>query len=169
MNVLTRRSVIAALLIALIVFPSSSPTQASIAPSLKSFGKISIPSIGVTAPLHLGIGDAPLAKGFGLWPKTALPGSIGNTVIAGHRTSHTRPLFKIDKIALGDAIYFYTSTGVAKYEVTKRQIVKPNDVWITRQTRTSIATFFACHPIYSTKLRYVVTATLVKFTPKKNQ
>ena len=169
MKVLTRRSVIAALLISLIAFPSSSPTQASIAPSLKSFGKISIPSIGVTAPLHLGIGDAPLAKGFGLWPKTALPGNVGNTVIAGHRTSHTRPLFNIDKIALGDAIYFYTSTGTAKYEVTKRQIVKPNDVWITRQTRTSIATIFACHPMYSTKLRYVVTATLVKFTPKKKQ
>ena len=168
MKIFIRRSVIAILLISLIAFPSS-PTQASITPSLKSFGKISIPSIGVTAPLHLGIGDAPLAKGFGLWPKTALPGNVGNTVIAGHRTSHTRPLFKIDKIALGDAIYFYTSTGVAKYEVTKRQIVKPNDVWITRQTRASIATIFACHPVYSTKLRYVVTATLVKFTPKKKQ
>ena len=168
MKIFIRRSVIAILLISLIAFPSS-PTQASITPSLKSFGKISIPSIGVTAPLHLGIGDAPLAKGFGLWPKTALPGNVGNTVIAGHRTSHTRPLFKIDKIALGDAIYFYTSIGVAKYEVTKRQIVKPNDVWITRQTRASIATIFACHPVYSTKLRYVVTATLVKFTPKKKQ
>jgi sortase A len=160
MKVFARRSVIATLLISLIAFPSSSPTQASIAPSLKRFGKISIPSIGVTAPLHLGIGDEPLAKGFGLWPKTALPGNVGNTVVAGHRTSHTRPLFNIDKIALGDAIYFHTSTGTAKYEVTKRQIVKPNDVWITRQTRA---------PIYSTKLRYVVTATLVKFTPKKKQ
>lgn len=169
MKAFTRRFVVATLLISLIAFPTSSATQASIAPSLKSFGKISIPSIGVTAPLHLGIGDAPLAKGFGLWPKTAIPGNVGNAVIAGHRTRHSRPLFKIDKIALGDAIYFYTSTGVAKYEVTKRQIVKPNDVWITRQTRASIATLFACHPIYSTKLRYVVTATLVKFTPKKKQ
>ena len=169
MKVLTRRSVIAALLISLIAFPSSSPTQASIAPSLKSFGKISIPSIGVTAPLHMGIGDAPLSKGFGLWPKTALPGNIGNTVIAGHRTRHIRPLYKIDKIALGDAIYFYMSTGVAKYKVTKRLIVKPNAIWITRQTRTPIATFFACHPINSTKLRYVVIATLVKFTAKKRK
>ena len=115
----------------------------------------------------MGVGKASLAKGFGLWPQTAFPGSQGNTVIAGHRTSHTRPLFNINKIAIGDVIYFYMPTGTAKYKVTKKQIVKPNDVWITRQTRASIATFFACHPLRSTKERYVVTASLMNFAKKK--
>ena len=156
-----------ALFISLFSFFSPQPSQAAVVSQLESFGSISIPSIGVTAPLHVGVGKASLAKGFGLWPKTALPGSPGNTVIAGHRTSHTRPLFNIDKIVIGDFIYFYMPTGTAKYKVTKKQIVKPNDVWITRQTRASIATFFACHPLRSTKERYVVTASLVKFTEQK--
>ena len=167
MKTYLRTAVIAALFASLISFTSSAPTQAAIVPRLESFGSISIPSIGVTAPLHMGVGRASLAKGFGLWPQTALPGSQGNTVIAGHRTSHTRPLFNINKIAIGDVIYFYMPTGIAKYKVTKKQIVKPNDVWITRQTRASIATFFACHPLRSTKERYVVTASLMNFAKKK--
>ena len=167
MKLFLRFAIIGTLFTSLISFYSSAPIQAAVVPRLESFGSISIPSIGVTAPLHVGVGKASLAKGFGLWPKTALPGSPGNTVIAGHRTSHTRPLFNIDKIVIGDFIYFYMPTGTAKYKVTKKQIVKPNDVWITRQTRASIATFFACHPLRSTKERYVVTASLVKFADKK--
>jgi len=167
MKTYLRAAITAALFASLISFSSSAPTQAAVVPRLESLGSISIPSIGVTAPLHVGIGKASLAKGFGLWRNTALPGSSGNTVIAGHRTSHTRPLFNIDKIEIGDFIYFYMPTGTAKYKVTKKQIVKPNDVWITRQTRASIATFFACHPLRSTALRYVVTASLVKFTEQK--
>jgi LPXTG-site transpeptidase (sortase) family protein len=164
-----RLSVVATLLISLFSFSVATQTQASNTSKLQNFGSIYIPSIGVTAPLHVGIDDASLAKGFGLWPNTALPGSRGNTVVGGHRTSHLRPLFYIDKIAIGDIIYFYTPTGTAKYKVTKHQIVKPRDVWIIRQTRASIATFFACHPLRSIKERYVVTASLVKFTPKKKR
>jgi len=167
MKTYLRAAITAALFASFISFSSSAPTQAAVAPRLESLGSISIPSIGVTAPLHVGIGKASLAKGFGLWRNTALPGSSGNTVIAGHRTSHTRPLFNIDKIVIGDFIYFYMPTGTAKYKVIKKQIVKPNDVWITRQTRASIATFFACHPLRSTKERYVVKASLVKFTERK--
>lgn len=157
------------LFISLFSFSSPQPSQAALVSQLESFGSISIPAIGVTAPLHMGIGKASLAKGFGLWPNTALPGNRGNTVIAGHRTSHTHPLLNIDKIALGDIIYFYTPSGTAKYVVMRRQIVKPDDVWITRQTRTATATLFACSPPHSVTNRYVVTASLVKFTAKKKQ
>jgi sortase A len=167
MKTYLRAAVTTALFVSLISFSSSAPTQAAVTPRLESLGSISIPSLGVTAPLHVGIGKASLSKGFGLWRNTALPGSSGNTVVAGHRTSHTRPLFNIDKILIGDFIYFYMPTGTAKYRVTKKQVVKPNDVWITRQTRASIATFFTCHPLHSTKERYVVTATLVKLADKK--
>jgi len=159
------------LFISLFSFSSLQPSHAAVVSQLESFGSISIPAIGVTAPLHMGIGKSSLAKGFGLWPNTALPGNKGNTVIAGHRTSHTHPLLNIDKIALGDIIYFYTPAGTAKYVVMKRQIVKPDDVWITRQTRTATATatLFACSPPHSVTNRYVVTASLVKFTAKKKQ
>ena len=169
MKLFLRFAIIGTLFTSLISFYSSAPIQATVVPRLESFGSISIPAIGVTAPLHMGIGKSSLAKGFGLWPNTALPGNKGNTVIAGHRTSHTHPLLNIDKIALGDIIYFYTPVGTAKYVVMRRQIVKPNDVWITRQTRTATATLFACSPPHSVTNRYVVTASLVKFTAKKKQ
>ncbi|NQW60437.1 sortase, partial [bacterium] len=86
MKTYLRAAITAALFASLISFSSSAPTQAAFVPRLESLGSISIPSIGVTAPLHVGIGKASLAKGFGLWRNTALPGSSGNTVIAGHRT-----------------------------------------------------------------------------------
>jgi sortase A len=164
-----RGTTIGTLFISLVSISTPIPTHASVMPTLKNYGSISIPSIGISAPLHMGIGDTSLAQGFGLWPHTALPGQKGNTVIAGHRTSHTHPLLNIDKIAIGDVIYFYTPMGTAKYQVIREQIVQANDVWITRQTRTATATLFACTPPHSTAQRYVVTASLVKFTAKKRR
>lgn len=140
--------------------PSSKGTGRSIA-------NVSIPAIGVKTPLVHGIGDKALSKGLGLWPGTGRIGQPGNAVIAGHRTSHTRPLYDIDKLKKGDAIIFTTPQGVAEYRVTKTRIVKPNDMWITRPTKGSTITLFACHPPHSIAYRWVVFAKLHSLTPSK--
>ena len=78
-----------------------------------SVANVRIPALGVTSPLLRGIGDNVLAKGLGLWPGTGRIGQPGNAVIAGHRTSHTRPLRDIHKLKKGDSIFFTTPQGVA--------------------------------------------------------
>lgn len=133
----------------------------------RNVASVRIPAIGVKAPLLSGVGDKVLERGLGLWPGTGKIGSPGNAVIAGHRTSFTRPLYDIHKLKKGDSIFFTTTKGVAEYRITKTQIVKPNAMWITRPTRTSTITLFACHPPHSTAYRWVVFAKLHSMKPPK--
>ena len=125
---------------------------------------VNIPAISLQTQLVFGIHDGALSRGLGLWPGTALPGKPGNSVIAGHRTSHGAPMRDIDKLAVGDRI-FVTTTGkravTHEYRITKRQIVRPDAMWITRPTRGATLTIFACHPPHSIAYRYVVFAKLV--------
>jgi sortase A len=106
-----------------------------------------------------------LDKGPGHWPGTALPGRLGNVVVAGHRVSHDRPFYDIDKLKKGDEIVFTIDGGTYVYLVTKLEIVDPDALWIVSQTPTKTATLFACHPKGSTKKRIVAFAD---YAPEKS-
>ena len=129
-----------------------------------TLGILSLPTINVKRPLVVGIGDSSLARGLGLWPGTAIPGDPGNAVIAGHRTSHGAPMRNIDRLKVGDPIFFTTSgrnSRTYEFRITKRQIVKPDAMWITRKSSAATLTIFACHPPHSISYRFVVFAKLV--------
>lgn len=132
--------------------------------AVSTLGVLAFPTINVKQQLRIGIADATLARGLGLMPGTVVPGDNGNAVIAGHRTSHGAPMRNIDRLKIGDPIYF-TTTGrnPQRYEfrVTKRQVVKADAMWITRPTSNPTLTIFACHPPHSVAYRYVVFARLV--------
>ncbi len=64
----------------------------------KAIGTISLPKLGVTEPLLSGVTMPTLDKGPGHWPGTALPGRLGNVVVAGHRVSHSRPFYDLAKL-----------------------------------------------------------------------
>ncbi len=74
-------------------------------------GGIAIPKLGVDAPLLEGIRLTTLDNGPGHWPGTAMPGQIGNVVVAAHRTSHGGPFRNIDQLVAGDAVMFTTDAG----------------------------------------------------------
>lgn len=131
----------------------------------RTIAAVRIPRIGIDVRLLYGIHDDALERGLGLWPGSALPGKPGNSVIAGHRTSHGAPMRDIDKLRVGDRIYVTVNgkqQARLEYRITKRQIVRPNAIWITRPTKTSTLTIFACHPPHSITYRYVVFAKLVR-------
>jgi sortase A len=123
-------------------------------------GRIAIPKVGLDAELGQGIRLTTLDRGPGHWPGSALPGEIGNVVVAGHRTSHGAEFRHLDQLAPGDEVIFTTDTGAHTYLVTGTQIVTPNDLWITNPTDTPTATLFACHPLGSTAKRIVVSLAL---------
>lgn len=130
----------------------------------RTVATVRIPAINLDVQLLYGIHDDALARGLGLWPGTALPGKPGNAVVAGHRTSHGAPMRDIDKLRVGDRIYVTISgkqQATLEYRITKRQIVRPNAMWITRSTKTPTLTIFACHPPHSIAYRYVIFARLV--------
>jgi sortase A len=119
-------------------------------------GRLQIPKIGIDTVLLQGITLNTLDLGPGHWPGTALPGQIGNTVIAGHRTSHNKVFRNIDQLAPGDEVIFTTSEGDFVYLVRETTVVKPDAMYIVEQTYEPTATLFACHPPGSTRERIVV-------------
>jgi sortase A len=130
-----------------------------------AFGMIVIPKIGLVHPVFEGIEESAIHWGPGHWPGSALPGTAGNTVFAGHRVTHTRPFLDIDLLAPGDQIIFHLATGTFTYEVTDHIIVFPQDTWIANQTPTPTVTIFGCHPKHSAKQRYVVRGKLISAGP----
>ena len=123
-------------------------------------GGIEIPKLGVDAPLLEGIRLTTLDNGPGHWPGTAMPGEVGNVVVAAHRTSHGGPFRNIDQLVAGDMVMFTTDAGEIPYRVTGTQIVDPDAIWIVDPTVTPTATLFACHPPGSVSHRIVVNLEL---------
>jgi sortase A len=140
--------------------PIAPPSDANAPEDNPPIGRIAIPKVGLDAELHSGIRLTTLDRGPGHWPGTAMPGQIGNVVVAGHRTSHNAEFRHLDALVPGDEVVFSTADGVFTYLVTGTQIVTPDSLWIVDPTDTPTATLFACHPLGSTAERIVVTLAL---------
>ncbi len=123
-------------------------------------GGIAIPKLGIDTPLLEGIRLTTLDNSPGHWPGSAMPGEVGNVVVAGHRTSHDAPFRDLDQLVAGDVVEFTTAPGLINYTVTGTQIVDPDAIWIVDPTNTPAATLFACHPPGSTRQRIVVNPEL---------
>ena len=129
-------------------------------------GQIEIPKLGLHVPLNHGISLRSIDRGPSHWPGTAMPGGeSGNTVVAGHRVTHTRPFRHLDDLAPGDQIIFTVDGVRSVYEVTGHEVVTPKRTDIVNQTAEPVATLFACHPPGSARYRYVVRAALVATSP----
>jgi sortase A len=145
-------------------------------------GRIQIPKIEVDSPLLEGIRISTLDYGPGHWPGTALPGELGNVVVAGHRTSHNADFRRLDELVAGDQVTFDldagegfvradgvevtvpaedTGTGRFVYVVHSVEIVQPDAMWVVAQDYRHSATLFACHPPGSVAERIVVFLDLV--------
>jgi sortase A len=127
-------------------------------------GTIEVPKLGLSQPLLEGITLNTLDLGPGHWPGTAMPGHLGNAVIAGHRTSHGKVFRNIDQLVAGDEVIFTTPEGRFVYIVTETVVVAPDALYIIEQTQATTATLFACHPPGSTRQRIVVHMTLQDIT-----
>ncbi|MCB1001840.1 MAG: class E sortase [Acidimicrobiales bacterium] len=119
-------------------------------------GRLQIPRIGIDTVMLSGITLTTLDLGPGHWPGTAVPGQIGNVVVAGHRTSHNKVFRDIDQLQPGDEVIFTTVDGEFVYRVSETTIVQPDAMYIIDQTWEPTATLFACHPPGSTRERIVV-------------
>jgi sortase A len=140
--------------------PESPPADPRAAEPLVALGTIEIPKIGVSKSIYEGITLTTLDHGPGHWPGTAMPGKLGNVVIAGHRVSHDKPFRNLDQLVEGDDVFMTTGDGRFDYKVTGIEIVTPDAVWIADQTPDYTATLFACNPPGSTSQRIVVHLVL---------
>ncbi len=125
-------------------------------------GTIEIPVIDVRWDLQQGMTLTAINRGPSQWPGTALPGQLGNMVIAGHRTTHGAPFRHLDSLVPGDEIIFRMDGTKYVYRVVETLIVLPTDTWIADQDYSRTVTLFACHPAGSARQRIVVKGELAE-------
>jgi sortase A len=135
--------------------PQPVPDPGTVEPEI-ALASLELPALGVAKTMYEGVTLGTLDNGPGHWPGSALPGKIGNMVVAGHRMSHDHPFRDLDLLAPGDEMIVTDAAGRHVYRVIRTEIVPPDALWILDQSPATTATLFACHPKGSTKQRIVV-------------
>jgi sortase A len=121
-------------------------------------GEIQVPRLQLKAIVVQGDSHTILRRAVGHIPETALPGTPGNVVLAGHRDTFFRPL---RNIRLGDAITLKTPNGAFQYLVESTEVVPATAVEVLNATTSHTLTLITCFPfnyIGPAPNRYVVRA-----------
>ena len=135
-------------------------------PVTDALALIEIPSINISKIIVEGITPKDLRRGPGHFPKTPLPGELGNSAIAGHRTSYDAPFGNLNTISLDDSIIITTPQGKFEYIVKEVSIIAPDETSVLKNTpRVATLTLVTCHPRFSTSQRLVVRAELSSTSP----
>lgn len=142
----------------------------------KGFAFLHIPRLGRnwSVPVIQGVSLPDLAKGVGHYPKTALPGEVGNFAVAGHRATNGEPFAYLDKVHKGDLVVAETRDSWFTYVVDRTKIVSPTSVWVldpvpgkpaATPTR-ELLTLTTCNPRWASYERLIVFGHLQDEQPK---
>ena len=124
-------------------------------------GEMGVPRLGLKAIFVQGDSAKILRRAVGHIIETALPGKVGNVILAGHRDSFFRPLRNIRP---GDAITFKTLDGDFRYQVESTAVVPPDDLQVLEPSSERTLTLITCFPFYyigSAPNRFIVHARQV--------
>jgi len=121
---------------------------------------ISIPSLDVERVVIEGSGQTQLTDGPGHYRGSALPGRVGNIVIAGRRATYGAPFQRIGELRRGDTINLTTGVGVYKYTVAETFVVTPGERDVLGEDGTNRLTLITANSSYSARGRLVVVARL---------
>lgn len=141
--------------------PMTPPEEDYFDEPIVEIGRIAVPALGLDEVLRQGISLHNIDLGPSHWPGTAMPGHLGDVVVAGHRVTRTRPFRDLDVLGAGDTLTFTTDEGTFTYEWTGTEVVTPDRVDIADQVPEYEATLYACHPPGSARERIVAHFRLV--------
>ena len=147
--------------------------------------KLIIPKINVDVPVIYDISNdyesqmAAMQRGvaqFAIPGASSHPGQTGNTVLAGHSSNDLldpgdyKFIFaQLDKLEVGDTIYANYNSKRYTYTVTKKEVVKPNDVGaLVYPTAKPILTLLTCTPLGTALNRLLITAEQVSPDPSQS-
>jgi sortase A len=104
-----------------------------------------------------------LAFGPGHLSASAMPGAVGNTVIAGHRDTHFRFL---EDLQAGELLTVESNNGIRHlYQVVIAEVVDSRRGSLTLDTDSAMLSLVTCYPFHAREaggpLRYVVTARML--------
>jgi sortase A len=152
----------------------SNPTDLAVG---QPFALLKIPRFGTRWQFAIvqGTGLPELALGPGHVPGTALPGMLGNFVVAGHRVTAGGPFRDLPSLQTGDLIDVETAVGTYQYAVTgKPARVSSSDSAALAPVpghpglppRRRLITLIASDPPWTGTGRVIVTALLVRLLPR---
>jgi LPXTG-site transpeptidase (sortase) family protein len=129
-----------------------------------SDNRLIIPKIALDD--HIYVGTDPHLVNRGVWNKsnTSTPPKGGNSVIIAHRFNYTGTpnFYSLDKVLPGDKVVVYWQSKEYDYTVKSSNVVEPTDIAVENQTAQPQLTLYTCTPLWSSKQRLVVVATLDK-------
>ncbi|MFG3301334.1 class E sortase [Micromonospora chersina] len=102
----------------------------------------------------------------GHYPKSAMPGQVGNFAVAGHRIRAT--FWRLDELRSGDAIVVETQGEWIIYKVYQQRIVKPYQVEVVAPVpgkpneapTEKLLTLTTCNPKFDNYQRLIIHARL---------
>jgi sortase A len=134
------------------------------------FSVLRVPRLGAgySRVVVEGVDHDDLQKGPGHYPKTALPGQVGNTVLSGHRTTYGAPFSNFDRLRAGDVVDLQVRYRTYHYRVTGTRIVSPNQSSVLLpvpdrpgvKATTRLLTMTTCNPRFSAAQRLIVFAEM---------
>ena len=145
--------------------PTAVPVDQQLIPAVEhgdALARLEIPRLGTDHIVVAGVETSDLKKGPGHFPETPLPGQLGNSAIAGHRTTYGQPFHDVDKLEPGDEMIVTTLSGTFVYVVTGQEIVQPTDYHVVATTDPTIATLTltSCDPKWTAENRIVIHGVL---------
>lgn len=131
-----------------------------------------IPGLDKSWVVVEGVGQDDIRYAPGHYPKSALPGQVGNFSVAGHRNPAT--FWDLDKVPPGEAIVVGDRENWYIYRVTEQLIVKPSAVEVVApvpgnaraKPKKAMLTLTTCHPKYDNYQRLIIHAEMVRSQPK---
>jgi len=142
------------------------------------FGLMIVPRFGADyyRPIAEGTGTkAVLNLGeIGHYPKSEMPGAVGNFAVAAHRTSYGKPFNQISSLMVGDHIYVETVDGWYDYVFRNLEYVRPTAIGVIAPvpqidgaTPTDrYMTMTSCNPLFSSAERIVAYSVFNRFYPR---
>ncbi|HEX3564247.1 MAG TPA: class D sortase [Acidimicrobiales bacterium] len=119
-------------------------------------GTLTIPSIGLKAPIEEGTDDAELDVAAGHAPASVWPGATGSAVFLAHDVSY---FVHINSLKPGDLIYYQDQCSTVAFQVTGQNVVNAGDPVYNSATPTMILdTCWPTNALFYTTQRLLVTA-----------
>jgi sortase A len=122
---------------------------------------LDIPSLGIRQVVIEGTSSQDLEAGPGLLIGSAPPGTGGDVVIAGRRTTYGSPFARLDQLRAGDTIVVTGALGKFTYTVAASRIVSPGSQLPAGPTRAARLTLVTSSPAVTASSLLIVTADLV--------
>lgn len=145
---------------------------------------IRIPRFGddYVMPVHEGVADDVLARGYGHFAESVQAGEKGNYALAAHRVTHGEPLRDMPKLRPGDEVIVETREAIYTYVLDtdpNELIVTFEDVWVVAPEpenpdpdgvqpadHPQLITLTTCAELFHTDDRMIAFGHLESETPK---